>query len=236
MYNDGKRILSIGNAGTVAATEPINDIPYSVTYSSEEVTDFYALLEIALNQPSPHSVRNSTISVTQLLEVREYENNIVEKDYAFTEFFLDPETALKYGVVSPSTRGSVTHSNNNIKDFSIACTLYYSARMDESGLIPLFQVSKVTSTVVKTQVTTQMIVGLTLGYTLSEDSYVQKAFSYNNVAGTGGQTFTLNCTDNGWYVHQTDDSVGVYHHGIYGYVYADASDGTGVEIVCTPRY
>ena len=56
---------------------------------------------------------------------------------------MDPETALKYGVVSPSTRGSVTHSNNNIKDFSIACTLYYSARMDESGLIPLFQVSKV---------------------------------------------------------------------------------------------
>ena len=230
--------VAFGITDVVLAAEPENDVSYSVNYSSEEVTNFYALLDRAINKPQTRGASSYELSVIQLLEIREYDNGFIEKDYAVTNFALNAEMARKAGVIQQGDPTWNSHTLNDIKDYSVSCTLYYTARLYGESILSAiieYQVSKVTGSIVKTNVTSVTITEAELGYVLDETSWKNTYLNYNNAAGTGGQNFTLTCSDRNWYPCGNPDWLTFYKEGLGGYIDVYASDGSSARIITMPK-
>lgn len=110
-----------GISGTVMASDVESD--YVVTYSAEAITDMDDLIALALtqsNEKGRSAIASDELKVEQLLEVRQYENGVTEKDYAGTVITRSQKAAGDIpGSWSVSNSGYGVYVNN---------TAYYTRR------------------------------------------------------------------------------------------------------------
>lgn len=192
---------------------------YVVTYRAEPVTDIDALVALAAQQPKAASSEeedDGLLRVEQLVEVREYTDGAIEKDYAESAISLAADQDL-----------SSSKTNNRVKDYMVSVTFNYTYRYSNGDK---YRANSVVTMIAKTNATSNRIVQAQELYRAGGFEGVKDIY-YNN-GGVGTQTFTLQSKHTGFYPSYGDPTT--IADGVSAQSWIDFSNGEEITIQIIP--
>lgn len=223
-------VLVVLSCPAVFATEKIDaSDAYVVTYSCEPVTDTDTLIEMALQQKAlgiaPLSAEataeanndDSLLTVEQLVEVREYRDGSVEKDYALSSI---------YSANAIDEDSYSSQSSSYVKGYSVKATFYYTIRKLSTNPAVndyQFKAKNFTTSITKTGTPSTTVDLINMMYSYRGNVSANQNFYYNNSSSATTQTFTMYTSDTSF--HAVTGGVGsIVDDGI---LYTDINFGNG---------
>ena len=212
---------------SVFASENTDD-DYIVKYHANEITDVENLIFLArqnnvdtqLSAISPLSLKaeDETLEYKQLLEVREYSDGTIQKDYSKTTITL---------AANSSQYNSSSSDTMNEYGYVVTLSMYYTVKLTDTGsslglVNATYKLSKITTRIVKSDGNKITVTKGSHSYVLSEKATKSASFTFNNNSTAVQQTFTLNSAHTGFYTTETDSLAA--KHGICADSYVTLSN------------
>ena len=213
------------NEKTVFAKPLVSEAEYSVTYSASPIMNFDYIKDLSIqrNSVSHYSLEGTNFieyELSQLIEVREYGNGSIEKDYVITKIAepKNTETSTSFG----STNGN----------HSLTLAMYYTVKGTYRNYT--YKLSKIVSTVVKANPGTVTVTAGSHAYRLNSTIWKRENFYFNNSISAGGQSFEMYTGNNNFYPSYPD-ALTASIKGVYADSSINLSNGKFITINLVPK-
>ncbi len=211
--------------GGVTAQMIVPQKEYHVTYSFSPIMNTEYIKDLSKQENAVFTYTTGNMNVVeyeanQLVQMREYDNGLIEKDYVLTK------------VAEMSERNTETSFTRNRSGFTLTLTMYYTVRGTYRDYE--YSLSQIKSTVTRTSFGSVRVTEGSHAYRLNRDIWRREDFYFNNSSLGMSQSFSMYTGNSGFY-ESHPDLLTASVAGVYADSSIDMSDGNFITINLAPK-